>query len=149
MQKMFCARQDLSREFPNSKNTEEKLFKGFSEKNSFSILIWAINFIIKSITRSFIMLNTMMKNKSTTFAYISIPFLTSFSQHAENMPWTWSQERDQNIGKTCVFIFHHNIQHDEACGYTFYNTFSLCLTIVSNKEPRRSTFYILILWCQS
>ena len=86
MQKMFCARQDLSREFPNSKNTEEKLFKGFSEKNSFSILIWAINFIIKSITRSFIMLNTMMENKNTTFAYISIPFLTSFSQHAENMP---------------------------------------------------------------
>ena len=33
---------------------------------------------------------------------------------------TWSQERDPNISKTCVFIFHHSIQHDEASGYTFY-----------------------------
>ena len=42
------------------------------------ILIWAINFIIKSVTRSFI---------------------------------TWTEN---------VFIFHHNIQHDEASGYTFH-----------------------------
>ena len=33
-----------------------------------NILIWAINFIIKSITRSFIMLNTMMRNETTSFA---------------------------------------------------------------------------------
>ena len=33
-----------------------------------NILIWAINFIIKSITRSFIMLNTIMENENTSFA---------------------------------------------------------------------------------
>ena len=32
------------------------------------------------------------------------------------------QERGRNISKTCVFIFHHSIQYDEASGYTFYNT---------------------------
>ena len=37
------------------------------------------------------------------------------------MLWTWSQERDRNISKICVFIFHHSIQHDEASGYNFYN----------------------------
>ena len=31
-----------------------------------------------------------------------------------------SGKRDRNISKTCVFIFHHSIQHDEASGYTFY-----------------------------
>ena len=30
-------------------------------------------------------------------------------------------ERDRNISRTCVFIFHHSIQHDEASGETFYN----------------------------
>ena len=35
--------------------------------------------------------------------------------------WTWSQERDGNISKTCAFIFHHSIQHDEASDFTFYN----------------------------
>ena len=25
------------------------------------------------------------------------------------------------LAKTCVFIFHHSIPHDEASGYTFYN----------------------------
>ena len=33
-----------------------------------NILIWTINFIIKSITRNFIMLNTMMRNETTSFA---------------------------------------------------------------------------------
>ena len=47
-----------------------------------NILIWEINFIIKSITRSFIMLNTMMENENTSFAKIS--------------------ERNRNISKTCV-----------------------------------------------
>ena len=28
---------------------------------------------------------------------------------------------NQNISKTCVFLFHHSIQHDEASGYTFHN----------------------------
>ena len=37
------------------------------------------------------------------------------------MLWTWSRERDQNSGKTCVFIFDHSIRHNEASGYTFYN----------------------------
>ena len=37
------------------------------------------------------------------------------------MLWTWSQEKDWNISKTCVFIFHHSIQYDEASDYTFYN----------------------------
>ena len=37
------------------------------------------------------------------------------------MLWTWSQERDRNISKTCIFIFHSSIQHDEGSGYTFYN----------------------------
>ena len=34
---------------------------------------------------------------------------------------TASQKRDRNISKTCVFVFHHSIPHDEASGYTFYN----------------------------
>ena len=54
---------------------------------------------IKSLTRSFIILNTMIENKNTSFV----------------------NTRDRNISKTCVFIFHHSIQHDEASGYTFYN----------------------------
>ena len=66
---------------------------------------------IKSITRSFIMLNTMMENKNTSFANISIPFLRSCSQH-----WI----------KICVFIFHHSIQHNEASGYTLYKN-RICL----------------------
>ena len=27
----------------------------------------------------------------------------------------------ENESKTCAFIFHHNIQNDEASGYAFYN----------------------------
>ena len=49
-----------------------------------NILIWAINFIIKSITRSFIILNTMMESENTSFANISTPFLRPFSQHFEH-----------------------------------------------------------------
>ena len=56
------------------------------------------------------MLNTVMENEDTSFVNISSPFLIS-------MLWTWSQGRDRNISKTCVFIFHHIIQHDEASGY--------------------------------
>ena len=37
--------------------------------------------IIKNITRSFIMLNTMMENENKSLANISIPFLRSCSQH--------------------------------------------------------------------
>ena len=40
-----------------------------------------MNFIIKSITRSLIMLNTMKENENTSFADISIPFLRWCSQH--------------------------------------------------------------------
>ena len=75
--------------------------------NIIHILIWAVNFIIKSITRSFIMLNAMMKNENTSFANISIPFLRSCSQH------------DLREGSNNVFIFHQVIQHDEASGFTF------------------------------
>ena len=46
-----------------------------------NILTWEINFVVKSITSSFIMLNIMMENEITSFANISIPFLRSFSQH--------------------------------------------------------------------
>ena len=49
--------------------------------------------IIKSITRSFIMLNTIMKNENTGFANISIPFLRSCSQHEMH-----SCERDLRKG---------------------------------------------------
>ena len=41
--------------------------------------------IIESITRSFIMLNTMMENENTSFANILIPFLRSCCEHALNM----------------------------------------------------------------
>ena len=37
------------------------------------------------------------------------------------MLWTWSQEKDRNIIKIIVLIFHHSIQHDGVSGYTFYN----------------------------
>ena len=63
------------------------------------------------------MLNTMIGNENINFANISTPFLISCS----HMLWTWSQERDRNVTKTCAFIYHHSIQHDEASGYTFYN----------------------------
>ena len=49
-------------------------------KSWLNISSWAINFITKSITRSFIMLSTMMENKNTSFANISIPFQRSCSQ---------------------------------------------------------------------
>ena len=48
-----------------------------------NILIWAINFIMKTITRSFIMLKTMMENENISFANISVPFLRSCSQHTQ------------------------------------------------------------------
>ena len=67
------------------------------------------------------MLNIMMENENTSFANISISFLRSCSQHVLSMLWKLCQERDRNISKSCVFIFHHGIQHDEASGYTFYN----------------------------
>ena len=34
----------------------------------------------------------------------------------------WNE--NQTFRKTCVFIFHHSIQHDEASGYTIYNFLS-------------------------
>ena len=37
------------------------------------------------------------------------------------MLWTWSQERNQNTSKTCVFTCDHSIHRDEASIYTFYN----------------------------
>ena len=46
-----------------------------------NVLIWAVNFMIKSITRSFILLNAMIENENTSFANILIPFLRSRSQH--------------------------------------------------------------------
>ena len=55
------------------------------------------------------MLNTMMENEHTSFGLNMA--------NAVNM----ISEKDQNIRKTCVFIFHHSIQNDEASGYTFHN----------------------------
>ena len=63
------------------------------------------------------MLNTIKENENNSFTNISISFMRSSSQH-----WTWSLERDWNINKTIVFIFHHSTQHDEASHYTFYNS---------------------------
>ena len=58
------------------------------------------------------MLNTLMENENTNFANILIPFLRPCSQHL-------FQEKNRNISKICVFIFHHSIQDDEASGYVF------------------------------
>ena len=63
----------------NNKPFSEQPIK--ANKKRLNILIWAINFIIKSITRTFIMLNTVTENENTSFANISIPFLCSYSQH--------------------------------------------------------------------
>ena len=49
------------------------------------------------------------------------------------MLWTWSQERNRNISKACVFNFHHSIQHDEAFGCTFYNEV-VCPNIISKSS---------------
>ena len=57
----------------NNKPFSEQPIK--ANKKRLNILIWAINFIIKSITRTFIMLNTVTENENTSFANISIPFL--------------------------------------------------------------------------
>ena len=51
----------------------------------------------------------MMENEHTSFGLNMA--------NAVNM----ISEKDQNIRKTCVFIFHHSIQNDEASGYTFHN----------------------------
>ena len=77
------------------------------------------------------MLNAIMENQNTSFANISTP-LRSCSQH-----WSWSQEMDRNISKTCVFIFHHSIQHDEASGYTFYNSLIYFITMSEHSIQGR------------
>ena len=46
-----------------------------------NILILTHNLIIKSITRTFIILNTMMGNKYNSFTNILIPFLRLYLQH--------------------------------------------------------------------
>ena len=51
----------------------------------------------------------MIEDENTTLANIMIPFLIS-----------WSQEKEWNIIKSDVFVFHHGIQHHEASGYTFF-----------------------------
>ena len=81
-----------------------------------SILIWAINFIINSVISSFTMLNNMIELKTQ----VSLIFWSLSWDHLHNIK-IWSQERDQNISKTCVFIFHYSIQHGEASGYAFYS----------------------------
>ena len=74
--------------------------------NFFNTLIEAKSVSIKSITRSFIMLHTMMDNRSKSFTTIWFFFWG-------NGPRIWcmlprSQERDQNIRKTFL-VFHHNM----------------------------------------
>ena len=59
------------------------------------------------------MLNIMKVKENTSLANISILIFQSMLR-------TWSPERDRNISNTCVFIFHHSIQHDGGSGYTFY-----------------------------
>ena len=54
---------------------------GIKLKVLLSILIWATNSIMKSITKSFIMLNTITENKITGFANISTSFVRSCSQY--------------------------------------------------------------------
>ena len=57
---------------------------------------------------------------------------------------------DRNISKTCVFIFHHSIEHDEASGYTFIvkliaqiNIFKLFKIL--EKDQRKSQFLVKLL----
>ena len=70
-------------------------------------------FVIKSITRSFIMLNSMMEMK----AQVLLIFWSL----------SWDQ-RDRNISKPCVFILHHSIQHDKGSGHNLH-----CLHIQKQK----------------
>ena len=44
--------------------------------------------------------------------------MLSFIMENENTSFS---ERDRNISKNYVFIFHYSIHHGEASGYTFYN----------------------------
>ena len=64
--------------------------KNTRSKNVYTIqppdLLFLVVLYMKRITRSFIMLNTMMENENTSFANISIPFLLfSFSIIVFNM----------------------------------------------------------------
>ena len=51
------------------------------------------------------------------------------------------------LAKTCVFIFYHSIQHDEASGYTFYNNlpsfeyFRIALTICPQRTRNRAQIH--------
>ena len=76
-----------------------------------NILLWAIKFIIKSITRS-------LKNENISFANILIPFLRSCSM------------RDQNISNIYASISHHSTQHDEASSCTFYKKHYFMLKVL-------------------
>ena len=53
------------------------------------------------------MLNTITENENTSFANISIPFLCCEHDLRKGI---------EILTKACVFIFHCNIQHDEASG---------------------------------
>ena len=61
-----------------------------------NIIIWAINFTIKCITRSFIMLNTMIENENTSFVNISINISNK---------WTGSL----NTSWSLMFFHHHTM----------------------------------------
>ena len=61
-----------------------------------NIIIWAINFTIKCITRSFIMLNTMIENENTSFLNISINISNK---------WTGSL----NTSWSLMFFHHHTM----------------------------------------
>ena len=39
--------------------------------------------------------------------------------------WKKASYKYKAISKTCVFIFHHSIQHDEASGYSFYKVINI------------------------
>ena len=47
---------------------------------------------------------------------------------------TWCCDYDLRNSKTCVFIFHHSIQHDEASGYIFKTQYTTSYTHLKVEE---------------
>ena len=67
-----------------------------------------MNFIVKSITRSLIMLNTMKENENASFADISIPFLRWCSQHrscSQYKPFSWHPDIRKGIEILAKLVF--------------------------------------------
>ena len=58
----------------------------------------------RSITRSFVMLNTMMENKNTIFSNISIPFM--FTAYAANMISGKGSKYQKNFFLFSIMVFN-------------------------------------------